>query len=124
MLELSDDGQRWRTAVDHARDGRDAPHDYQVLPRAQRARFVRLRNVQAPDGGNFSLYDLRVFGKGTGRNPGRVSAVQATHSAIYNTLNIQRHQASRNTKLSRFCHGGMKRRVRCRSMNFAPSGRS
>jgi hypothetical protein len=80
VLELSDDGQRWRTAVDHARDGRDAPHDYQVLPRAQRARFVRLRNVQAPDGGNFSLYDLRVFGKGTGRRPGRVSAVKASRS--------------------------------------------
>lgn len=80
VLELSDDGQRWRTAIDHAHDGRDAPHDYQVLPRAQRARFVRLRNVHAPDGGNFSLYDLRVFGKGAGRRPGRVGPVQAIRS--------------------------------------------
>lgn len=81
VLELSDDGQRWRTAIDHAHDGRDAPHDYQVLPQAQHARFVRLRNVQAPDGGNFSLYDLRVFGKGTGRRPGRVSAVKTSRNA-------------------------------------------
>ena len=80
VLDLSDDGQTWRTAIDHAQSGRDAPHDYQVLPRAQRARFVRLRNVHAPDGGTFSLYDLRVFGKGTGRLPGRASAVQASRS--------------------------------------------
>ena len=47
-LELSDDGRTWRRVVDHSAAGRDAPHDYEVLPKAVRARFVRLRNVRSP----------------------------------------------------------------------------
>lgn len=66
VLELSIDGRRWHTVVNHALEGRDSPHDYQVLPKPMRARYIRLRNVLSPDNGKFSLYDLRVFGHGTG----------------------------------------------------------
>jgi hypothetical protein len=76
MLELSDDGRIWRTAIDRSRTGRDAPHDYQVLLKADRARFVRLRNVHSPDGGLFSLSDLRVFGQGGGARPSRVGKAE------------------------------------------------
>lgn len=76
-LEVSDDGQRWRTALDMTAKRADAPHDYQVLPRPEQARFVRLTNVHSPDGGKFSLYDLRVFGKGSGPLPRAVSGVTA-----------------------------------------------
>ena len=72
VLEVSDDGRTWRTVVDRSQTGRDAPHDYEVLPKAEHARFVRLRNVHSPDGGKFSLYDLRVFGAGGGAKPGKV----------------------------------------------------
>jgi xylan 1,4-beta-xylosidase len=34
-----------------------------------------------PDSAKFPLYDLRVFGNGVGKNPGRASAVQATRNA-------------------------------------------
>lgn len=76
-LELSDNGRNWRTVIDRADEGRDAPHDYQVLPRAERARYVRLTNIHSPDGGKFSLYDLRVFGKGDGAPPAAVTGVSA-----------------------------------------------
>jgi hypothetical protein len=77
VLEASDDGQSWRTLVDQSTGGRDAPHDYRVLPKAERARFVRIRNVHMPDNGKFSLYDLRVFGHGDGSRPGAVNSATA-----------------------------------------------
>lgn len=74
VLEASDDGQSWRVLIDQSAGGRDAPHDYRVLPKADQARFVRLRNVHMPDGAKFSLYDLRVFGRGNGPAPARVTS--------------------------------------------------
>lgn len=76
-LDVSDDGIRWRTVVDHSRNGRDAPHDYQVLRKPERARYVRLTNLHSPDGGKFSLYDLRIFGLGNGARPGQPGPVKA-----------------------------------------------
>jgi hypothetical protein len=76
-LEVSGDGHAWRTVVDHSHGGRDAPHDYEVLPKPEQARFVRIRNVRAPDGGKFSLSDLRVFGLGGGAKPAKVAAPKA-----------------------------------------------
>lgn len=77
ILDLSDNGRDWRTAIDRSKDGRDAPHDYQVLAKAESARFVRLRNVHMPDSGKFSLYDLRIFGHGGGAAPETASGVTA-----------------------------------------------
>ena len=77
VLELSVDGKTWTPAIDTTRGGRDAPHDYEVLDKPITARFVRLVNVHSPDGGKFSLYDLRVFGKGPGPRPNAVRSVVA-----------------------------------------------
>jgi xylan 1,4-beta-xylosidase len=77
ILEISLDGQAWTTAIDAARLGRDAPHDYRVLPKPQRARFIRIRNVHSPDDSKFSLYDLRVFGRGFGPLPESVISASA-----------------------------------------------
>lgn len=79
-LQLSDDAKQWRTVIDTSGKGRDAPHDYRVLPRTERARYVRLTNVHSPDGGKFSLSDLRVFGKGDGRPPAAVGGVSAVRN--------------------------------------------
>lgn len=81
VLEVSDDARAWRTVIDRSRTGKDAPHDYEVLPRPERARFVRLRNVHSPDGGKFSLYDLRVFGGGGGARPGKVGPARGVRDA-------------------------------------------
>lgn len=77
VVEVSDDAVHWRTIIDRTSDGRDAPHDYQVLSSAVRARHVRIRNIHSPDGGKFSLYDLRVFGNGGGARPAAVRSVEA-----------------------------------------------
>ena len=79
VADVSVDGRAWRTAIDHATAGTDSPHDYQVLPRALTARFVRVRNVHTPYGARFSLYDLRVFGADLATAPpGRVDRPAAT----------------------------------------------
>ena len=77
-VEGSLDGRAWRMLVDPARTGRDAPHDYRVLPRATRIRYVRVRNLHMPDQGKFSLYDLRVFGRGDAPMPRRPVPIAAT----------------------------------------------
>lgn len=80
-LEVSDDRRHWTVVVDRSSTGRDAPHDYEVLPRARSARYVRLRNIHSPDGGRFSLYDLRIFGLGEGVVPGQVTQISAMRNA-------------------------------------------
>jgi len=97
-LELSDDGRNWRTAIDRSENGRDAPHDYQVLSRADHARFVRLTNIHSPDGGKFSLYDLRVFGKGSGPRPAAVRGVSATRQPGDARKAMVRWSASRDAE--------------------------
>jgi xylan 1,4-beta-xylosidase len=72
VVEASNDAQNWKTVIDASNVGRDAPHDYEVLPKSEHARYVRVRNVHSPDDSKFSLYDLRVFGKGVVPAPSRV----------------------------------------------------
>jgi hypothetical protein len=80
-LELSSDRKRWTTAVDRSAAGTDSPHDYEVLPGPARARYVRLTNVHSPNGANFSIGDLRVFGNGGGARPAKVEGVTAQRDA-------------------------------------------
>ncbi len=75
VVEVSDDSRKWITVIDKTLSGCDAPHDYQVLRKAVRARYVRIRNLHSPDGGKFSIYDLRVFGIGNGVVPARVDGL-------------------------------------------------
>jgi hypothetical protein len=42
---------------------------------------VRLRNVHAPDGGKFSISDLRVFGQGDGAPPAKVGPASGERDA-------------------------------------------
>ena len=76
LLEISSDAHTWRTVVDHEKEGRDSPDDYEVLPRSVRGRYIRIRNVHSPNGANFSLSDLRVFGKGSLGIPERAEGIQ------------------------------------------------
>ena len=74
VVEASNDTQNWRAVIDASITGRDAPHDYEVLPQPEQARYVRVRNVHSPDDSKFSLYDLRVFGIGVVPAPATVGA--------------------------------------------------
>jgi xylan 1,4-beta-xylosidase len=80
-VEASRDGKDWRPIVPATATGRDAPHDYRVLPRPVTARFVRIRNLHSPNGAKFSLYDLRVFGNAAMPLPGQVTHMEATRDS-------------------------------------------
>jgi len=80
-LEGSVDGKAWNMLVDARKDGRDAPHDYRELARAARVRYVRITNVQMPNGARFSLSGLRVFGQGAGSRPEKVTGIAVARSA-------------------------------------------
>ncbi len=77
VVEVSNDARAWHTVVDHEKEGRDAPDDYEVLPRAAHGRYVRIRNVHSPNGAKFSLLGLRVFGKGSMAVAQQVVGVEA-----------------------------------------------
>ncbi len=80
VLEGSSDGKAWTTLVDCRSAGRDAPNDYEELPSAAHARYVRITNVKMPNGAKFSLSGLRVFGEGAGPKPNAVTGVAAGRS--------------------------------------------
>lgn len=68
VIEVSDDGNDWRTAVDKSRSFRDTPNDYVELDTPCVTRFVRFRNVSAPMP-HLSLSAIRIFGLGSGVAP-------------------------------------------------------
>lgn len=80
-LDASADGRTWRPIVAAGATGLDAPHAYHVLARPTKARFVRIRNLQSPNGAKFSLYDLRVFGNAAGALPAPVKLAAAQREA-------------------------------------------
>lgn len=80
-VEGSVDRQKWTVLVDHRRDGRDAPQDYEELQSAAHVRYLRITNVSMPNGAKFSLSGIRVFGVGAGQPPRRVTGVAVARSA-------------------------------------------
>ena len=76
IIEGSADGERWTTLVDASANAEDAPHRLHVLPRAAKVRYLRITSMGDVDG-CFSLYDLRVFGKGEGKKPSKVTGFKA-----------------------------------------------
>jgi xylan 1,4-beta-xylosidase len=77
---VSDDQKSWKLLVDRSNNQRDACHDYIELPKAVKTKFIKVENVKVPDG-KFSVYDLRVFGKGNGKLPGEVSDFKVDRDA-------------------------------------------
>ncbi|MGQ7944306.1 family 43 glycosylhydrolase [Flavobacterium sp. WC2509] len=89
IISASDDGKHWRTIVDKSANTADISHDYIVLPKVAQARYVKISNLQVPDG-YFSISGFRIFGKGNSALPASVK-----------TANIQRDAVdSRHAKLT------------------------
>lgn len=72
-ISASSDNIHWQVIADRSNNIADVTHDYLVLPKAVKARYIRITNIQVPDG-CFSLSGLRVFGKGTGSAPAAVNS--------------------------------------------------
>ena len=71
ILEISEDGENWQTAVDRSNSFKDAPNAYMVLNQPVKASFVRYKNIKVP-GKNFAMSEVRVFGLGLGAKPKEV----------------------------------------------------
>ena len=80
ILECSKDGVAWQSLKDRREAGTEHPHELVVLPKAVKARYVRIRNT-APLTGCFSIFDLRVFGKGVASLPAPVKELSAERGA-------------------------------------------
>ncbi len=74
IISASDDGIHWRSIVNKSKNTADVTHDYIVLPQAVKARYIKISNLQVPDG-DFSLSGFRIFGKGTGKLPKAVAGL-------------------------------------------------
>jgi beta-xylosidase len=70
-LEVSEDGQNWKTVEDRSHSFEDAPNAYIPLNQPVKAKYVRYNNVEVP-GNNLALSEIRVFGKGLGAKPAKV----------------------------------------------------
>lgn len=87
-VEFSGDGNKWATVFDKSGNTSCNPHELLLLPRPLKARYVRITNCKELSG-KFSIFDLRVFGLGSGKKPSEVKSVT-----------IQRNQDRRRIALS------------------------
>jgi len=72
LLEYSTDNKTWKTLADKTQSKTDVPHDYIELTTPIKTRYIKLTNVQMPDG-TFALAGLRIFGNGGGQAPVKVA---------------------------------------------------
>lgn len=88
LLEYSLDGKKWEILSDKSQNELDTPHDYIQLSKPVTASFVRLTNLAMPDG-KFAVSGLRVFGKGVGESPEKVTELKATRLADKRVVDIK-----------------------------------
>lgn len=76
LIESSDDNKTWKTVIDKSTSNEDLPHPYFELAKPVKARYIRVMNLNMPDG-KFAISGLRIFGKGTGNKPEAVTDFEA-----------------------------------------------
>jgi hypothetical protein len=68
-LEVSCDGEEWRTLIDKRENTEDFPHEYFEFENEE-FRYLRITNSgEFPAGGKFSVSGIRVFGSPDGKAP-------------------------------------------------------
>jgi len=75
-VQVSDDGEHWKSCLDRSDNRRDSPHDYIQMNEPVTARYVRLVNVHMPGDGLFAISGFRIFGNGLGKAPAPVKEVE------------------------------------------------
>lgn len=78
-VEYSEDGTNWTLLADKSENESDKTHEYLQLKDTVTCRYVKVKNVAVPDG-NFAISDLRVFGKGFGSLPEKISRLEAVRN--------------------------------------------
>lgn len=80
QVQGSLDGKEWYNLVDRAKSFKDTPNDYVELDTPKEARFIRYQNIEVPTP-NLAISDIRVFGIGKGKKPGRVENFKVDRKA-------------------------------------------
>jgi len=79
-VEYSENGSDWKLLIDKSKNDTDNSHVYEQLSSKISCRYLRVTNLQVPDG-NFAISDFRVFGKGHGDAPGKIQKLEAKRDA-------------------------------------------
>jgi len=75
----SNDQKSWKVIVDKSNNIKDACHQYIELPKALKAKYIKVENVKVPDG-KFSIYDLRIFGLKKEKTPQQVKGFEVNRN--------------------------------------------
>ncbi len=75
IIDYSLDNSNWQILFDQSQNQNDRSHPYFQLPQKENCRYLRIRNIEVPDG-TFSISGFRVFGIGKGDKPKEVSHVE------------------------------------------------
>lgn len=68
IVECSNDNKNWDVLIDKSQNLTDNTHEYMQLPEKVNGRYLRINNIEVPDG-NFAMSGFRIFGKGSGQLP-------------------------------------------------------
>ena len=79
-VEHSSDGVHWEMLVDRSDNTTDNPHVYLPLTDKVMCRYIRLTNLEVPNG-SFGISDLRIFGIGDEAYPDTVRNLQAIRNS-------------------------------------------
>jgi len=74
VVEYSNDKLHWNILIDKTNNTNDFSHDYTELGKPVKARYLRIINLNIPDG-KFAISGFRVFGKGNGELPQKVQNI-------------------------------------------------
>lgn len=80
FIEGSADGKKWMNLFDERENGKDEPHRLFTLDKPLKVRYLRICNAKEMDG-CFSLSGFRVFGKGEGAAPSKVTGFRAIRNS-------------------------------------------
>ena len=78
-IESSSDRESWHMVDNQSESTTDNTHNYIELTAPLKARYIRVSNVEVPDG-TFAISGLRVFGKAEGEVPSEVTQFVAQRS--------------------------------------------
>ncbi len=75
-IGYSGDVTSWNLLIDNSAGKTDNTHFYRQLDKPVICRYLRISNIEVP-GGNFAISGFRVFGKGSGKLPGKPEGFMA-----------------------------------------------
>lgn len=79
IIEGSNDENKWETVIDKSQNNNDRTHQYTQLENKVNYRFIRIKNLEVPDG-NFAISGFRIFGLGRGEKPQAVNNFKANRN--------------------------------------------